>query len=867
MTLRTSQRGVSTGYSYDGWGRLDLVDYSDTTPDVKFEYFTHSGLLQKRHDGWATAAVRVTTYTTGFEGSVTGESVNDAGSVISLTRGLDSWGRQTTLNTSWTSGTGPVFTGISAPSLSYGHSGSQRLAQMTSGTGWTMDLSWGLGESLNLQKPGSYGYYFNQNWAVDANGRASSKSGYGYGYNSSGSIYSYFNPTTVSQRWSGDRLAARSSGSDRRWEYRYNARGEVDSAWQQTGLVVIPALPAQPDPAAGETLAGTGTSYAYDAIGNRLSHTDGGRGSSVAIPAENTVNGVVSSTVTLQDPLPHVYTPNAANQYIQIAHPAAFDVRGTRTAGATIAVNGVKVATPTPTAVSGYQTGGNGTIFRARVTNTAPSGTGNPDLYEPVTVTQNGSILTVDDPIQYIAKPTQTLTYDADGNLKTDGRWTYTWDAADRLIKMESPAFYQPAVVPVYPDTSPASALVNVPAKVIEFAYDGLSRRIRKKVMEGTSTIAVWEAYVYDGWNMVLSVKLNPEVGASQGRPQSAIASYVWRPDLGSTPFARRNWQAAGGVRGLVMANYFTGANGGGIHLPVMDAMGNVTQVVRAGVQLNYNGDSMRSEFVYDYDAFGKETRSSTLVAGLNPDSFPFHFSTKFTDPESGFNYYGYRFYDPANGRWTNRDSIAERGGLNLYGMVGNDAVNSVDYLGNLANPRSETASVDASITGGSATEAAETAKMFSELAGSTAKEAAASDLMKIMRDAALAASAAYALTETMSEKSERKKVCDDIKAKKKSLKGPWQKANDKKGQKAKEKHTGACTPKDYCDALYEALKQAQELETLRKAEVTNACDDFAPPGSNPQHPEEAAKAQIAREAIQKQINDCISKGWKPPGI
>jgi hypothetical protein len=137
-------------------------------------------------------------------------------------------------------------------------------------------------------------------------------------------------------------------------------------------------------------------------------------------------------------------------------------------------------------------------------------------------------------------------------------------------------------------------------------------------------------------------------VGASQGRPQSAIASYVWRPDLGSTPFARRNWQAAGGVRGLVMANYFTGANGGGIHLPVMDAMGNVTQVVRAGVQLNYNGDSMRSEFVYDYDAFGKETRSSTLVAGLNPDSFPFHYSTKFTDTETGLVYYGYRFCAPS---------------------------------------------------------------------------------------------------------------------------------------------------------------------------------------------------------------------------
>jgi RHS repeat-associated protein len=90
----------------------------------------------------------------------------------------------------------------------------------------------------------------------------------------------------------------------------------------------------------------------------------------------------------------------------------------------------------------------------------------------------------------------------------------------------------------------------------------------------------------------------------------------------------------------------------------------------------------MRSEFVYDYDAFGKETRSSTLVAGLNPDSFPFHYSTKFTDPESGFNYYGYRFYDPSNGRWLNRDPIEEEGGVNLYNFVENNPINWVDFLG-----------------------------------------------------------------------------------------------------------------------------------------------------------------------------------------
>ncbi len=38
--------------------------------------------------------------------------------------------------------------------------------------------------------------------------------------------------------------------------------------------------------------------------------------------------------------------------------------------------------------------------------------------------------------------------------------------------------------------------------------------------------------------------------------------------------------------------------------------------------------------------------------------------------------------FDPATGRWPSRDPIGERGGLNLYGFVGNDGVNSVDALG-----------------------------------------------------------------------------------------------------------------------------------------------------------------------------------------
>ena len=44
-----------------------------------------------------------------------------------------------------------------------------------------------------------------------------------------------------------------------------------------------------------------------------------------------------------------------------------------------------------------------------------------------------------------------------------------------------------------------------------------------------------------------------------------------------------------------------------------------------------------------------------------------FGFSSKYTDPETGLVYYGYRYNDPQIGRWTGRDPIGENGGMNLY--------------------------------------------------------------------------------------------------------------------------------------------------------------------------------------------------------
>jgi uncharacterized protein RhaS with RHS repeats len=49
---------------------------------------------------------------------------------------------------------------------------------------------------------------------------------------------------------------------------------------------------------------------------------------------------------------------------------------------------------------------------------------------------------------------------------------------------------------------------------------------------------------------------------------------------------------------------------------------------------------------------------------------------------ETGLNYYGYRYYDPVNGRWLGRDPIGENGGENLYGVCANSMTNGFDTDG-----------------------------------------------------------------------------------------------------------------------------------------------------------------------------------------
>ena len=217
------------------------------------------------------------------------------------------------------------------------------------------------------------------------------------------------------------------------------------------------------------------------------------------------------------------------------------------------------------------------------------------------------------------------ISHDLDGNLTSDGFFSYSYDAASRLASVSS------------------NGVVLVANE-----YDYRGRRIRKTTSTEETT------FVYDGWNLIHET-VATITGATTNTTE---VQYFWGSDLSET------LQGAGGVGGLLAVSI-----AGDFYFPAYDNNGNVTK---------YIDESGNVVAEYTYDAFGNLISKSGPLA----DVFCFRFSTKYYDSDTGLYYYGYRFYAPALMRWLNRDPIGEEGGLNLYGFCGNITFIYVDVLG-----------------------------------------------------------------------------------------------------------------------------------------------------------------------------------------
>jgi len=244
------------------------------------------------------------------------------------------------------------------------------------------------------------------------------------------------------------------------------------------------------------------------------------------------------------------------------------------------------------------------------------------------------------------ASRSSLLSYDPDGNLTADARWTYTWNAENRLIAME-----------------PLGGALRPDSVRLEFTYDYQGRRTEKKVSTWDSGSQLWTLssqlnYLYDGWNLIAEFALN-----SQLSTLNLQRSYTWGLDLSGS------LQGAGGVGGLLSTTAYSSPTSSTSYFPTFDSNGNVTE---------YLDNTGAIAAHYEYGPFGEALKATGSAAIDNP----FRFSTKYTDNETNLLYYGFRYYNPQTGRWLSMDPMEEEGGVNLYGFVDNAPTDFVDTDG-----------------------------------------------------------------------------------------------------------------------------------------------------------------------------------------
>ena len=150
---------------------------------------------------------------------------------------------------------------------------------------------------------------------------------------------------------------------------------------------------------------------------------------------------------------------------------------------------------------------------------------------------------------------------------------------------------------------------------------------------------------------------------------------YTWGLDLAGLQDG--SWgQESGGIGGL-LAITETSGTATNILLPISDHVGTIHGLV-AVVTDSVTLETPVVVAEYDYAPYGELISADGPFAG----SCPFVFQTKYRDPETGFWYYGYRFYDARSCKWLTSDPLGEAGGLNLTAFCGGDPVNQVDALG-----------------------------------------------------------------------------------------------------------------------------------------------------------------------------------------
>jgi RHS repeat-associated protein len=229
--------------------------------------------------------------------------------------------------------------------------------------------------------------------------------------------------------------------------------------------------------------------------------------------------------------------------------------------------------------------------------------------------------------------PTQVFTYDQNdrvqayswdnnGNVLSDGRFNYTWNAKNELKRVQGTG-------------------VDV-----EYLYDADGLRLsRTDNLTGVTTYYVWDTENPTGYPQVVE-----EVEGGQVVRRYGYGLFLENVDIWNGSAFDRFYVIRDGTNSVRM---------------LLDSAGNVAAE-------------------YDYDAFGNVLSTSNIIPLTANNPFGFH--SEYKDPATGLIYLRARWYDVEKGRFLNQDGFEgdKESPLDLHKYIGfnDNPINITDALG-----------------------------------------------------------------------------------------------------------------------------------------------------------------------------------------
>jgi len=213
---------------------------------------------------------------------------------------------------------------------------------------------------------------------------------------------------------------------------------------------------------------------------------------------------------------------------------------------------------------------------------------------------------------------TRTYTYDADGQVTSDGTRSFTYNNAGRMI------------------TATSGGVTTT------YTYNALNQRVKKTNASGTTY------FVYDQAGHLL--------GEYDGSG-NLIEELVWLSDI-------------------PIATIRTNANGSGVGFFYIH-----TDNLNAPTKITRPTDNVII-WRWDHDIYGNGAPNQDLDGNGAVLVFNLRFPGQFADTETGLYYNYFRYFDPTTGRYITSDPIGLRGGLNTYEYVDGNPVSFTDTEG-----------------------------------------------------------------------------------------------------------------------------------------------------------------------------------------